>query len=258
MARALVIKNADFSVNKLTTVVFNDVPCTGVSLNKNTASITSIGGTTTITATLSPVDTTDAVIWSSSNTAVATVEGGVVTATGCGSATITATCGNYSASCAVTVTHVATLSYAINRYFSKASNKNYLQGGNLDNYAIGFQPTGTYKISYDDRNEDRYPIIIPSGANQIVITCTNFKPYGFWLNSAERAASGVNVATAFTKDDFGNTPSDFGDRTVDIPAKTGDYASMDSVGFVFKYNGTLESDSALSEITVTFVNTPSE
>ena len=44
------------------------------------------------------------VTWSSSNPAVATVSGGVITAVAVGTAVITATSGNYSASCAVTVT----------------------------------------------------------------------------------------------------------------------------------------------------------
>lgn len=43
------------------------------------------------------------ITWSSSNTAVATVNNGVVTATGAGSATITASCGEITAECAVTV-----------------------------------------------------------------------------------------------------------------------------------------------------------
>ena len=56
----------------------------------------------TITATTTPSG--QHVTWSSSNPAVATVSGGVITAVAVGTAVITATSGNYSASCAVTVT----------------------------------------------------------------------------------------------------------------------------------------------------------
>ena len=58
--------------------------------------------TATITATTTPAS--QHVAWSSSNPAVATVDGGVITAIAVGTAVITATSGNYSASCAVTVT----------------------------------------------------------------------------------------------------------------------------------------------------------
>lgn len=78
------------------------VPCTGIALDYINLTFTE-EGSQTLTATVTPSDTTDRVTWSSDNTAVATVENGVVTAVGDGSATITATCGNYSASCTVSV-----------------------------------------------------------------------------------------------------------------------------------------------------------
>lgn len=78
------------------------VPCTGITLDKSTLAFDS-RDSKTLTATVTPTDTTDKIVWNSNNTAVATVENGVVTAVGNGSATITATCGNYSASCAVSV-----------------------------------------------------------------------------------------------------------------------------------------------------------
>lgn len=80
------------------------VPATGVSLNKETTSIVA-GGTETLTATVTPDDSTDKVTWKSSNESVATVDStGKVTAVTTGNATITATAGSYSDTCAVTVT----------------------------------------------------------------------------------------------------------------------------------------------------------
>lgn len=108
MAKTLVINNADFSTNKLTTVSFGDeVPCTGVSLNTDTISFDSLSDTETLTATLTPANTTDTLTWASSNTNVATVLNGVVTPVGLGSATITATCGNQTATATVTVAVIA-------------------------------------------------------------------------------------------------------------------------------------------------------
>lgn len=84
------------------------VACTGVSLsdatlNLNVDSVTGAQDTHTLIATLTPEDTTDVLSWNSSNTNVATVEDGVVTAIAEGDATITATCGSYSANCSVSV-----------------------------------------------------------------------------------------------------------------------------------------------------------
>lgn len=62
------------------------------------------GGTFTLIATVLPDNATDnTVVWSTTDAAVATVSGGVVTAVAEGTATITATAGGVSASCTVTV-----------------------------------------------------------------------------------------------------------------------------------------------------------
>lgn len=74
---------------------------TAISLSSSSESIVK-DETATITATTTP--SCQHVTWSSSNPAVATVAGGVITAVAVGTAVITATSGNYSASCAVTVT----------------------------------------------------------------------------------------------------------------------------------------------------------
>ena len=83
-----------------------DVPVTGVKLNKNNLTLT-IGATETLIATVLPDDATNqAISWASSNTTIASVENGVVTAKVAGSATITVTTkeGNYTATCVVIVT----------------------------------------------------------------------------------------------------------------------------------------------------------
>lgn len=80
-------------------------PLTGISLNKNILSLNK-GKTATLTASKVPLDTTDTtpITFSSDNDAVATVDAaGTVTAISNGTATITATCGSYTATCEVTV-----------------------------------------------------------------------------------------------------------------------------------------------------------
>ena len=89
-------------------------PCTGITLDKDTLTIAR-GETATLTATVEPADTTDKVVWSSKDDSIATVENGVVTAVGLGKTTITAACGDKTASCKVTVTK-ATIAGTANIY----------------------------------------------------------------------------------------------------------------------------------------------
>ena len=79
-----------------------EVPCTGISLSASELTFTA-EGTQTLTATVTPDGCTDEITWESDNTSIATVDGGVVTAVANGSATITARCGDYSASCTVAI-----------------------------------------------------------------------------------------------------------------------------------------------------------
>lgn len=74
---------------------------TALSVSPTTATV-AVGAATTITPTVAP--TTANVTWRSSNNGVATVVNGVVTGVAAGTAVITASAGNYAASCTVTVT----------------------------------------------------------------------------------------------------------------------------------------------------------
>lgn len=84
-----------------------DVPVAGITLSPSSVSL-SVGGTAQLTATLSPTNASNqAVSWSSSDTAVATVSSsGLATGVQEGSATITATSddGSYTATSEITVT----------------------------------------------------------------------------------------------------------------------------------------------------------
>jgi len=81
------------------------VPVASVTLSETALALVP-GGEATLTATVAPENATDkAVVWTSSDEAVATVRtDGLVTAVAAGSATITATAGGVSAECTVTVT----------------------------------------------------------------------------------------------------------------------------------------------------------
>ncbi len=100
----ITIKNAAGKVAATTTVtVEQGATATGIVLNKTTAEL-EIGDTVELTASAIPEDASlPSIIWSSSDNEIATVADGVVTAVKAGTVTITATAGDLSATCTVTV-----------------------------------------------------------------------------------------------------------------------------------------------------------
>lgn len=85
-------------------VVVSSKPATAITLDK-TAITLEIGGTDTLVATVEPEDATDKpAVWTVDQSSVATVNAeGVITAIGEGTAIVTATAGEVSATCTVTV-----------------------------------------------------------------------------------------------------------------------------------------------------------
>ena len=87
---------------ELTTIHEQNTPCTSISLDKETLTFTN-NYTQNLTATVNPSDTSDQVVWSVNPDGIVSVENGIVTPIANGDAIITATCGNYSATCSVHV-----------------------------------------------------------------------------------------------------------------------------------------------------------
>ena len=87
------------------TVTVTDIAIPATSIKLDTDSKTmSVGDKAKLTATVTPADSTDKVVWESSNEKVATVDAnGNITAQAAGTAKITATAGTVSAECTVTV-----------------------------------------------------------------------------------------------------------------------------------------------------------
>ncbi len=93
------------TVTATTSISVTPVSVTGVSLSSNSETI-KVGKTVTLAATVSPSNATNKnVNWSSSDTSVATVSGGVVSGVAAGTATITVTTvdGSKTATCTVVV-----------------------------------------------------------------------------------------------------------------------------------------------------------
>ena len=151
----------------ITTVA--DVNVTGVSLNKNNAEI-EIGGTTTLTATVTPNNATNkAVTWTSSNTSVATVSNGTVSGVAAGNATITVTTvdGGYTATCAVTVS--APVPYPTGTYKSTVS----VLGKSVDLViSIGTRSNGMVAVCLANTDAEATSISYNNSTKQITIQTT--------------------------------------------------------------------------------------
>jgi hypothetical protein len=179
--KALVIKGVNFVANKLAVVTLEEpIRCTSLSINKTSIAFTAIGATSTITATIAPLNTTDDVVWSSSNPNVATVANGVVTCVGIGTATITVACGTKYATCSVasTVTiNLAATGYGRDNHCHTAKNaaRDYISLTESD-YAMTFYDSTNELNGYKAASasfspatewETRYPIPMPLGASQV-------------------------------------------------------------------------------------------
>ena len=90
--------------SKTTVTVTKKVALSSISLSKTSATLNK-GNTLTLTVNYNPSNTTDSkdVTWTSSNTSVASVSAGKITAKAPGTATITAKVGSKTATCKVTV-----------------------------------------------------------------------------------------------------------------------------------------------------------
>lgn len=92
----------------VTEEVDESIACTDMVLSATELTFTG-SENKTITATLTPSNTTDILTYSSNNKSVATVDNnGIVTAVGNGSCTITATCGSIIKTCTVSVSGITT------------------------------------------------------------------------------------------------------------------------------------------------------
>ena len=91
--------------------LYPPIPATAITLNKSTLKRITLNSTETLTATVTPADTTDSVVWTSSDPTVASVDQtGTVTAVAYGSATITAKAGSVTATCSCAVVSLSSIS----------------------------------------------------------------------------------------------------------------------------------------------------
>ena len=254
MSKAFVIKGVNFLANKLDTISFSgDVPCTGVSLNKSTTSLTAIGATETLVATLTPANTTDSVSWASSNTSAVTVNNGVITAVGIGSATITVTCGNQTATCTVSVVNTLSFMYDLSRMSHYPNNDTgidyaYNDPSN-DTYASLLSTTETTKkVRCYQGTGDRYPILLGTGATTLTINVPDYIRPTVWFCNSEQASTyaatheGYDAYAKVVSGDAKAYDSSvpLGTRTISIPS------GADSVLITVQYPNNTVTDAIMA------------
>ncbi len=157
-------------------VTISTIAVTGVSLNKDSLTI-SAGKTETLSATISPANASNtAVNWTSTNTNIATVNAnGVVTAVAPGTATITVTTvdGEKTTSCSVTVTKIGVTSVTL----SKSSLDLYVGGSDATLTATVLPNDATYKTVTWSSNKSNIAtvtngVVHPVGVGTAVISAS--------------------------------------------------------------------------------------
>lgn len=255
-SKAIVIKHVNFLTNKLDTVsLTGEVPCTGVSLNKSTVGFTKIGATETLTATLTPANTTDSVSWVSSNTDAVTVNNGQIIAVGIGSATITATCGTHSATCAVTVTNQISFSYVIGNYNhkSEATGQDYVYNEIGSSAYASLESTSVVTTKrIRNPNTNMYPLLLGSGATKVTITVPSTMRATVWFTDSNTACDYAQDHPTFDylaklisgdASAYDGTVA-LGTRVVDVPE------GADSIALSLQYPGGTITDEIMANVTV--------
>lgn len=182
MARTLIIKNADFHVNKLAVVSFDTVPCTGITFEED--SYTVVGyDPISIAYTLTPEDTTDELTWESSDETVATIADGVMTIVGVGTCTITATCGEQTATATVSITLSLLYDWGFGYYYVGSGNAVYdsTSKSRITSFGNGVQK-GQYKFIVSSSGNP-YVIKLPANTNKVTIKRGSDKGSVFYSGS---------------------------------------------------------------------------
>ena len=266
MSKALVIKGASFFANRIEQIDISDpIECTGISISRDAVTFTSIGATANLSATVTPADTTEAITWASSDTDVATVDDGVVTCTGIGTATITVSCGTQSAECEVTATSVHNANSEYN-----ALSKNELSSTNLGTGKdyVSYYTQSRARIYGDDTAVENgwqlfmvngssslynqyFPIIIPDNTETITIDFpTGFSLcYYVFCDALSRETYNASYVSVKALTNIINSGASNGRAVISIPSDI----SAQKLGFAFQLKTPSASeDTVTGDVTVTF------
>ena len=246
------------------TVKEASIAVTGISLDKSSASVT-VKGTTTLTATVSPDDATDkTVTWGSENESIATVDkNGIVTGVAVGETNITATAGDQSAKCKVTVTDgsttpedtkVDTLKIDGGDFTlsTKGTKLLYFTAKNVAGKDITSSVTGTWSSSNEKVatvSSSGKVLAIKEGDAKITVIAGG-KEASVWVTVKDYDSADISV-TIYDDDEeyaFGDSPSGKGKSIYDQIVAELDYSKSEIKDFYYFFDyssskvGSLDSD----------------
>ncbi len=205
------------------------VAVTGVSLDTNSATI-GVDGTKQLVATVSPSNATNkAVTWTSSKTSVATVSSeGVVTGKSAGNTTITVRTsdGGYTATCAVTVKALSSISVSgqyktefntgdtftfggtVTAHYSDSSTADVTDSVTFSGYNLSSAGNQTVTVSYGGK-ETTYSITVsapePGDDTTITTSIADYADEHSWSNGTQYSTVNLDSVITVTSDGGSNT-----------------------------------------------------
>lgn len=168
------------------------VSATDIKLDRDTLNLYSntTPNTATLVATVTPENTTDAVEWESSDSTIASVKNGLVTAHKDGTATITAKAGEETASCIVTVsTYHYTGKYSYEISVAQPDNGSVA----VDKYATEGETVTITATPDDGYMLDTLSVI--AGGKELEVTDNGDGTYSFTMPSGK-----VSITAAFAEE----------------------------------------------------------
>ncbi|MGM9830999.1 MAG: Ig domain-containing protein [Paludibacteraceae bacterium] len=186
------------------------IPATNITLDQTSLSMEQYKNTIALNVTVEPANSTDEVVWTTSDATIATINKGIITALKEGNVTLTATAGEKSATCELTVTAptILTCEQAAEKALAVSANNEVAEGGM---YVIRGYVTAT----------------APTKNNPDIATdLQQYGNYSIWL-ADERG-------TAKIFEGYQVAPTDGA-----YVAEVGDYVEI--VGDLTKYNTTAET-----------------
>ena len=239
------------------TITINNIPsnvayirCSfATSLADNVTIVRKSNNIQTLTATVEPSDTTDVVTWSVSPTGIVTVDNGLVTAVANGQATVTATCGTQTATCAVTVSGMSESGggntgnyvtdslyayYDLTQLSTEATTVEDLSGNN-----------NTFNVVSGTLTKDDLGGLVYNNSNTPCINSGTFNP--------QTAEASIEYTFKYTGRNNCDSNDNFPNRTCGINGDNGQgyYCWVGGYGYIiFKNNTSIATDVAMSSTLV--------